>query len=46
MIGLFNINTHILDTSRYTNLLHDNIGLVSMDVWNVDGKGFCVFTVK
>jgi dTDP-4-amino-4,6-dideoxygalactose transaminase len=25
MIGLFNINTHTLDTSRYTNLLHDNI---------------------
>ena len=25
MINLFNINNHIIDTSRYSNLLHDNI---------------------
>ena len=25
MINLFNINNHILDTSKYSNLLHDNV---------------------
>ena len=25
MIQLFNINNYILDTSKYSNLLHDNI---------------------
>jgi hypothetical protein len=31
MINLFNINNHVIDTSEYKNLLHDNVVTIFED---------------
>ena len=34
MIQLFNVNNNIIDTSKFSNLLHDEI----VDIFNIIGK--------